>query len=176
MLRKIQEARRSRTATETLKSCKINNIFRWRTVVMQGTKANVSAFCLSATQDKRASFMKLLTLCYEDRTGVAHQSRCRRKGTELFERHSSREYSSQVLERDVTKTERAWSAVRLFCKSSLLSIMAPDTDWISGLRKEIELDIASNYYWPYWENFKIMNFMTYLLTYLLHGAESFLRS
>jgi hypothetical protein len=144
MLRKTPEERRSYTAMETLKSCKLNYIFRWRTVVMYGTNANVSAFCLSATQDKCTSFMKLLTLCYKDRTGVAHQSRCSRGGAELFERHSSRECSSQVLERDVTKRERLKCRPSV-CKSSLLSITAPHTDWISGLRKEIKLEISSNY-------------------------------
>jgi hypothetical protein len=108
--------------------------------------------------------MKLLTLCYKDRTGVAHQSRWRREDTELFERHSSRKCSSQVLERDVTKREREResgvpSVCLSVCNSSLLSIMAPDTDWISGLRKDINLEISSNYYWPYLENFKIMNCM-----------------
>jgi hypothetical protein len=123
----------------------------------------VRSFSLSATQDKCTTFMELLTPCYKDRTGAAHQSRCRREGTELFERHSSREYSSQVLERDVTKIERErdWSAVRLsICNSSLLSIKTPDSDWISGLRKEIKLEISSNYYWAYLEKFKIMDFMT----------------
>ena len=102
---------------------------------MYGTTAKVSAFSLSATQDKCTMFMKLLTLCYGDRTAVTHQSRCRREGTELFEQHSSRECSSQVSERDVTKRERErerererLKCLQSVCKSSLLSIMVPDTD------------------------------------------------
>ena len=122
----------------------------------------LSTFCLSATQDKCTSVMELLTLCYKDRCGVAHQSRCRREGIELFERHSSRECSSQVLERDVTKIERETEvpSVCLSVTARCCQSWHQTATESQVSEKKLNWKTSSNYYWAYLENFKIMEFMT----------------
>ena len=117
MLRNIPEERRCHAATQPLQSCKMNHIFRWRTIVMYGTRANVSAVRLSAKQDKFTSFMKQLTLYYKDRTGVSSTSI---KMQERGHRTIRTALQSQVLLRSVgawrneeRERERDWSAVRL---------------------------------------------------------------
>jgi hypothetical protein len=77
---------------------------------------NVSVSFSSAAQvhtrpDKCTTVMTLLTLCYEDRNGVARQSRCRRETERGGGGHITTLtalqtwHFSEVLKRDVTRRE-----------------------------------------------------------------------